>query len=151
MTMTKTRTDWTNRFAARTRSGGGEALTAILALSGRTDIISFSGGLPDPATLPGEALVDVMQTVLAGHDASALQYSPVKGLPGPLSYIAERLEALEHHRPAPDELLVTSGCIEALELLGRRCSTAATLPWWRLPLTWAPPWGSRASRPRSSR
>lgn len=119
MTMTKTRTDWTNRFAARTRSGGGEALAAILALSGRTDIISFSGGLPDPATLPGEALVGVMQTVLAGHDASALQYSPVKGLPGPLSYIAERLEALEHHRPAPDELLVTSGCIEALELLGK--------------------------------
>ena len=34
---------------ARTTLGGGE-ITAILALAGATDVITFSGGFPDPAT-----------------------------------------------------------------------------------------------------
>ncbi len=119
MTATSEQITWTDRFAERTRSDGGDALAAILALSGRDDIISFSGGLPDPATMPDQVLADLLREILASGDASPLQYSPVRGLPGPLDYVASRLQEHEGRHPTSDELMITSGCVEAVELLGK--------------------------------
>ena len=48
---------------------------------------------------------------------SAFQYAPTRGLAGPLDALADRLERLQGRRPAGDELLITSGGIEALELV----------------------------------
>ena len=81
--------DWSTSFAARTR-GVGEGLAAILALSGATDLISFSGGFPDPSTFPGQVLAEILAELLAWGEASALQYSPTRGLPGPLALVADR-------------------------------------------------------------
>ena len=97
----------------------GEGLAAILALSGATDLISFSGGFPDPSTFPGPVLAEILAELLASGDASALQYSPTRGLPGPRAFVAGRLERMEGHRPADGELMITSGAIEALELLSK--------------------------------
>ncbi|MBV9281264.1 MAG: PLP-dependent aminotransferase family protein [Chloroflexi bacterium] len=119
MTATRSRIHWTKTFAERTRTGTGGGLAAILALVGRTDIISFAGGLPDPATMPDEKLADVMRDLLASGDSSALQYAPIRGLPTTLAYVAERLEAKEGLRPGADQTMITSGCVEALELLGK--------------------------------
>jgi 2-aminoadipate transaminase len=57
---------------------------------------------------------------------SALQYAPVAGLPGPRAFIADRLE-LDGGRPDDDELIITSGAIEALELLGKSLIDAGDL------------------------
>jgi len=97
----------------------GEGLAAILALAGNTEIISFAGGFPDPQTFPGERAATLMQELVSGGDVSALQYAPTQGLPGPLDALATRLEVLQGHGPAADELMVTSGAIEALELVGK--------------------------------
>ncbi|MGI8941520.1 MAG: aminotransferase class I/II-fold pyridoxal phosphate-dependent enzyme, partial [Actinomycetota bacterium] len=110
---------WNDLFAVRTRSGVGEGLAAILALAGNTEIISFAGGFPDPQTFPGERAATLMQELVSGGDVSALQYAPTQGLPGPLDALATRLEVLQGHGPAADELMVTSGAIEALELVGK--------------------------------
>jgi hypothetical protein len=40
--------EWEDLFATRTRGDVGEGLGSILALSTATDLISFSGGFPDP-------------------------------------------------------------------------------------------------------
>jgi len=119
MTIADTTTNWVDTFAERTRTGAGGALAAILALSGNTEVISFAGGLPDPATLPGEKLADLMRDMLASGDSSALQYAPVKGLASTLAYVSDRLLEREGVRPGADEIMITSGCIEALELLGK--------------------------------
>jgi 2-aminoadipate transaminase len=100
-------------------SGGGDELTAILALANATGIISFAGGFPDPATFPGPMLAEIFQRLVSSGDASALQYTPVAGLPGPRDFLTDRLDAREGYRPAPDELMITSGAIEALELVGK--------------------------------
>jgi 2-aminoadipate transaminase len=110
---------WADLFAARTRQEESDALAAILALANARDVISFSGGFPDPLTFPGEELADLMRELLLAKDASLLQYGPTRGLPGLRDYLAGRLETLEGRRPAEDELLVTSGGVEALELLGK--------------------------------
>ncbi len=54
--------DWTASFARRTQLLGGGEITAILALAGATDVITFSGGFPDPETFP----VDVLAGIRAG-------------------------------------------------------------------------------------
>jgi 2-aminoadipate transaminase len=110
---------WAEVFAARTRQEESDALAAILALANARDVISFSGGFPDPVTFPDEELADLLRELLASKDASVLQYGPTAGLPGFRDYLAGRLEALEGRRPADDELLVTSGGVEAMGLLGK--------------------------------
>jgi 2-aminoadipate transaminase len=110
---------WAESFAGRTRSDVGGGLAEILALSGATDVISFSGGFPDPATFPGPVLADLLREVIESGDPSALQYAPTRGLPGPRDYIAGRLEELEGRRPPKGELLITSGGVECLELVGK--------------------------------
>ncbi|MFL6018430.1 MAG: PLP-dependent aminotransferase family protein, partial [Gaiellaceae bacterium] len=45
--------------------------------------------------------------------------APTRGLAGPLDAFADRLEILQGRRPAEDELVITSGAIEALELIGK--------------------------------
>jgi 2-aminoadipate transaminase len=116
---TEQRLRWDELFAARTRAGGGEGLIQILALAGATDVIAFAGGLPDPQTFPGAVLAEILGELVEAGDASAFQYAPTEGLPGPRNFIAGRLERLEGRRPADGELLVTSGAVEALELVGK--------------------------------
>jgi 2-aminoadipate transaminase len=98
-------------FAERTRAGAGDGIAAILGLLGNPDLISFAGGFPDPRTFPTERVA----ALIGGLDASAFQYAPTQGLAGTRDAIASRLE----RRPDDAELLVTSGGIEALELVSK--------------------------------
>jgi 2-aminoadipate transaminase len=108
--------DWSERFAARARIGGGD-LTAILSLVGAADTITFSGGFPAPETFP----VDVVRALvpdLFGRDAAvALQYTPTDGLASSRLAVADLVGTTQGVRPDPAEVLVTSGGIEALQLL----------------------------------
>jgi 2-aminoadipate transaminase len=107
---------WRERFAMRARGEGGDAIAAIIGLAGRTDVISFAGGFPDPAVIDREALAEITGEVIGAADAVALQYAPTQGLPRFRRYLAERLGQLEGHTPDDDEVLVTSGGIEAMQL-----------------------------------
>ena len=98
-------------FAERTRAGAGDGIAAILGLLGNPDLISFAGGFPDPRTFPA----DRVAALIGEMDASAFQYAPTQGLAGTRDAIAGRLE----RRPEEAELLVTSGGIEALELVSK--------------------------------
>jgi 2-aminoadipate transaminase len=109
---------WPKLFAQRT-SGVGGGIVEVLALANATDLISFGGGFPDPATFPNEALADILRELIAAGDASTFQYSPTQGLASVRGYLSERLAALEGREPSEAELLVTSGGIEGMELLGK--------------------------------
>jgi 2-aminoadipate transaminase len=110
---------WDRLFAARTRGEVGEGIAGILAFLGVPDVISFAGGFPDPRTFPRERASALLQEFAAGGEASAFQYAPTRGLAGTLDAVAGRLDALQSRRPSVDELLITSGAIEALELVGK--------------------------------
>jgi 2-aminoadipate transaminase len=111
--------DWTASLARRARTLGGGEITAILALAGATDVITFSGGFPDPATFPAHVLSGIAARLIEQDAAVALQYSATEGIAGVRGYIAARLESLEGSRPGPGELMVTSGGIDCLELLAK--------------------------------
>jgi 2-aminoadipate transaminase len=109
--------DWTRLFAARTQ--GASAVAEVLALAGRSDVISFAGGLPDPETFPAGSLAEIMRDLAASGDARAFQYGPTEGLASMREFLAERLERIEGVRPSNGELLVTSGGMEAMELVSK--------------------------------
>jgi len=119
MSVTDSVRSWADLFAARTRADVGEGLAEILALAGNTDLISFAGGFPDPRTFPGAVAAELMRELVEAGDSSALQYAPTRGLPGTLEALTARLETTQGHRPDPSELMITSGAIEALELVGK--------------------------------
>ncbi|HEY2373881.1 MAG TPA: PLP-dependent aminotransferase family protein [Gaiellaceae bacterium] len=106
-------------FAERTRGDVGEGIASVLALLGRTDLISFAGGFPDPQTFPRERAAALIAEFAAAGESTAFQYGPTRGLAGTIDAMAGRIESLQGRRPAEDELMITSGAIEALELVGK--------------------------------
>jgi len=111
--------DWSARLARRARALGGGEITAILALAGATDVITFSGGFPDPRTFPAEILSSIAAKLIAEDAAVALQYAATEGLAGVRDYVAGRLEFREGTAPGPGELMITSGGIDCMELLAK--------------------------------
>ena len=110
---------WEGLFAARTRVDGGDGIAVILGYVANPDLISFAGGFPDPETFPAEQAAAILHDLVAAGDLAAFQYAPTRGLAGTRDAMSSRIEALQGARPADDELLVTSGGIEALELVSK--------------------------------
>jgi 2-aminoadipate transaminase len=110
---------WEELFAARTRGGVGEGIAEILALLEVPGLISFAGGFPDPRTFPRDRAAQLLAEFAETKEASAFQYAPTRGLAGPLDALAGRIDSTQGRRPADDELMITSGSIEALELTGK--------------------------------
>jgi 2-aminoadipate transaminase len=118
---------WDELFATRTRGGVGEAIADILALLAVPGLISFAGGFPDPRTFPRERAAELLAEFADAGEASAFQYAPTRGLAGPLDALAGRIDSSQGRRPADDELLITSGAIEALELVSKTFLDAGDL------------------------
>jgi 2-aminoadipate transaminase len=110
---------WEALAAVRTRGDVGDGIASVLAHLGRPDVISFAGGFPDPETFPRDRVATLLREFADAGEATAFQYAPTRGLAGPLDALAGRLERLQGRRPAERELLITSGGIEALELIGK--------------------------------
>ena len=117
--MAVTTPQWESLFAARTRTDVGDGIAQVLAFLGVPGLISFAGGFPDPVTFPRKRAAALLQEFAAAGEVSAFQYAPTRGLAGPLDALASRVESLQGRRPDEDELLITSGAIEALELVGK--------------------------------
>jgi len=119
MAVTSESRRWDELFARRTRGDVGDGIAAVLASLAVPNLISFAGGFPDPSTFPRERASALLDEFAVNGETLAFQYAPTRGLAGPLDALAGRLEELQGRRPADDELLVTSGGMEALELVGK--------------------------------
>jgi 2-aminoadipate transaminase len=103
-------------FARRTRLRGGDELTTILA-GAPPGVLSMTGGFPNPSTFPTDEVDEIAARLLRDDAAVALQYTPAAGIPSVREYLVERQEQLQGRRPAPDELIVTSGGMECIALM----------------------------------
>jgi 2-aminoadipate transaminase len=119
MTAAIERHDWTAALAGRTRALGGGEITAILALAGATDMITFSGGFPDPATFPTPILAEIAARLIAEDAAVTLQYSATEGIASVRDYVSGRLAAVQGRTPQAGELMITSGGIDCMELVAK--------------------------------
>src|SRR3954451_3715279 len=62
------------------KSAQASDIRELLKLTARPDMISFAGGLPDPALFPVAEYEQAMSRVMATHGRQALQYSTTEGL-----------------------------------------------------------------------
>lgn len=111
--------NWDASLARRAAALGAGEITAILSLAGATDVITFSGGFPDPATFPAAVLAGIAADLITADPGVALQYAATGGIGRVRDYIAARIGTLQGTAPGPGELMITSGGIDCLELVAK--------------------------------
>jgi len=111
-------TRWTQRYAQRTQRVTSSAIRELLKLTEQPDVISFGGGLPAPEVFPLIEVNAASQRVLAEHGAAALQYSTTEGYRPLRELLVERMERYGI-RVTPENVLITGGSQQALDLVGR--------------------------------
>lgn len=85
------------------------------AAASRPDVVSFAGGLPDPALFPARELGRALQTALHGHADEALQYGWPEGSEALRAHVARSLVA-RGAKVAPAQVIITSGAQQAIAL-----------------------------------
>jgi 2-aminoadipate transaminase len=110
--------EFAHAFARRTRLPGGDELATILAGS-PPGVLSMTGGFPNPATFPTGELDEIAGRLVREDAAVALQYTPCEGLPSVRDYLVDRQEQLQGRRPELSEMIVTSGGMECITLMGQ--------------------------------
>ena len=106
-------------LAARARGMTSSVIRDLLALTSRPDIISLAGGLPDEAALPAQWLRGCADTLLAAEGPALLQYSTTEGDPQLRELIARWESDWCGRSVSADDVLVTSGSQQALDLLAK--------------------------------
>ena len=106
-------------LAERARGMTSSVIRDLLALTSRPEIISLAGGLPDAAALPAEWLRSCADALLEAEGPGLLQYSTTEGDPQLRELIAEWESGWCGRPVAPDDVLVTSGSQQALDLLAK--------------------------------
>jgi len=96
----------------------GSAIRELLKLTESPEIISFGGGMPAPEVFPVEAFRSAADRVLAKQGKLALQYSATEGYRPLREWIARKM-AQYGIESAPENVLITSGSQQALDLLGK--------------------------------
>lgn len=109
---------WEHRYAQRTQKMKSSAIRELLKLTEQPDIISFAGGLPAPELFPNIKVNEVCSQILNDHPGKALQYSTTEGYQPLREFIANQTSKKGFNVTA-DNILITSGSQQALDLLGR--------------------------------
>jgi len=94
------------------------AVRELLKLTELPEVISFAGGLPAPETFPVERFAAAFNKVMADHGARALQYGTTEGYT-PLREMIARHSTRYGINIELDNVLITSGSQQALDLIGK--------------------------------
>jgi DNA-binding transcriptional MocR family regulator len=112
--------DWAGRFSDRMSRVRASEIRELLKLLDQPDILSFAGGIPDPNLFPAEEIQKGYDAILADPVLSrqALQYSVSEGYLPLRQWIAERM-ARDGMPCGPDNIMLTAGSQQALDLIGK--------------------------------
>ncbi|CAH0341214.1 PLP-dependent aminotransferase family protein [Rhizobium sp. CECT 9324] len=111
--------NWDHIFATRSSRMRASEIRELLKLLDRPEIISFAGGIPDPALFPDEAFSEAYADIFNGGQASvALQYSVSEGY-RPLREWLKADMARQGIDCGIANIFITSGSQQALDYLGK--------------------------------
>ena len=91
----------------------------ILKTTEREDVISFAGGLPNPISFPSEELKESTNRVIDEYGSKVFQYSLTAGLPELRELIAAQLKEKQGMDVKGDEIIITTGSQQALDMIGK--------------------------------
>lgn len=105
-------------YARRTGGMSASEVRALFAVAARPEVISLAGGMPYVQALPTEQVIELVEAVLAERAEVALQYGGGQGSPVLRERVA-MLMAEEGLEADPEDLVITTGAQQALDLVGK--------------------------------
>ena len=91
----------------------------ILKVTDAPDVISFAGGLPNPVSFPIDALQESIDGAIRKNGSRLFQYSTTEGYLPLREMIASKYRRKFNLDVSLEEVLITNGSQQALELLGK--------------------------------
>ncbi len=111
--------NWEQIFATRSSRMRASEIRELLKLLDQPDIISFAGGIPDPALFPDVAFKEAYSDIFSGAQVNAaLQYSVSEGYKPLREWIVGEVAKIGIDCTA-DNVFITSGSQQALDYLGK--------------------------------
>ena len=110
--------DWGDLYADRMSSVRRSAVRDLFSAASRSDVISLSGGMPDISNLPLDLVSEAAAQAIREEGMQALQYGTSPGRDQTREVVCELLEDFDIHI-AIDDVIITAGAQEALDLLGK--------------------------------
>jgi DNA-binding transcriptional MocR family regulator len=105
-------------YAHRTSGMSASEVRALFAVASRPEVVSLAGGMPFVEAVPPEQVLDAVQAVMRDRGGTALQYGGGQGD----AMLRDRLVMLmqaEGVAADPEDVVVTTGAQQALDLLGK--------------------------------
>jgi DNA-binding transcriptional MocR family regulator len=106
-------------FADRLNNVETSAIRELFKLLGRPGIISFAGGFPDSALFDVDGIREAVNTALTEEPGAALQYGATEGHQPLREQIASFMTGKGVSGVAANDLIVTTGSQQGLDLLGK--------------------------------
>ncbi|ANL47460.1 aminotransferase class1/class2 protein [Rhizobium phaseoli] len=111
--------NWDTMFASRSSRMRASEIRELLKLLDRPDIISFAGGIPDPALFPDQQFKQAYADIFAGAAVnSALQYSVSEGYKPLREWLVRQMADLGIPCEL-DNVFIVSGSQQGLDYLGK--------------------------------
>ena len=107
------------KYSKRVPADGTDAVGAILKAAADPKIISFAGGLPAPELFPVKEMQAAVDKVFEEHGQEAMQYGAAKGVTALRELILQHVKEKEGVTGALDNVLVTTGSEQVLDLVGK--------------------------------
>lgn len=108
-----------NLFAERVNHVPQSFIREILKVASNPAITSFAGGLPNPAFFPVKELEQCAAYVFQQEGMQALQYTSTEGYYPLREFISHRYRQRYDLNIPPEQILITNGSQQALDLIGK--------------------------------
>jgi 2-aminoadipate transaminase len=109
---------WIDSYAARANGMRASEIRALFAVASRPEVVSLAGGMPYISGLPMSTIAEATERLLRERGAQALQYGSGQGEPELREPIVEVMD-MEAVRAHPDDVVVTTGSQQALDIVTR--------------------------------
>ena len=106
-------------FSERIKNTPSSFIREILKVTQNPEIISFAGGLPNPISFPQKELQVSMNAIAEKYGSKIYQYSTTLGLDSLRQYIADRYNKIWGMNITIDNIIITTGSQQALDLIGK--------------------------------
>ncbi|MFC1558092.1 PLP-dependent aminotransferase family protein [candidate division KSB1 bacterium] len=107
-----------DKYSTYGRNLQASEIRRLFAISIKPGVISFAGGLPDPASFPSDEMADVLDRLLRERGSTLLQYGASRGSQEGIQTVLKRM-----HRQGinadESEIIVTNGAQQAIDLAAR--------------------------------
>ncbi len=109
---------WLMKYSDRILNTPSSFIRDILKVLDAPDIISFAGGLPNPVSFPIDALKEAINEAIRKNGSKLFQYATTEGYVPLREMIAQKYRNKFGLDVVAEDILITNGSQQALELIG---------------------------------